>query len=304
MKRKMKKGKRWFAAILALALMLPAATAMAAPEQVTVSGRSMMHFVVDGVEYAPPEDQSGFFYDGGKYTYVPLRFVAHILGKDVSWDNAAKRVTISEPKNDEVRAEIEAYKKAQKVADSVIEAAGPVTWETLPIEVVPNVKYVIFGNEVQPAAETPGLMVNNRIFVPLRFVSENLGYQVGWDKTTLTIAIQVAEVDRIVNKYREMAEQIKGDTIDEAMAILKDLGLNAADVLMGRASEEQMAELRKVAAEWLPGLEQRLNDFIAEMKKELTDAEQPTLQADLLRKELENLLKTAKNILEVGGADS
>lgn len=294
----MKKGTRRLAALLALAaLLLPAAPAFAAPQPTAVTGESQMHFLVDGTEYAPPEDQvGGFFYDGG-YTYVPLRFVASILKKDVAWDGKNKRVSIFDPKSAEDLARIEAYLEERKVADSAIEPAGPAARSVLPIDVVPDVKYEFNGVPAAPGDKTPGLMIDNRIYVPMRFIAEHLGYRVNWDRATFTIAVDIADVDRIVKHYRELAEAIKGDTLEEARAILRELGLQETDVLLGRASEEKMAELGKIAEEWLSDIERQLDEFIEAMMNELKDAGQPTLQAELLRKELAGLIQLARNIL-------
>lgn len=294
----MGKARKMFAILLAAALLLPGTGALAA-EPVTVTGKSMMHFVVDGVEYAPPEDAvGGFFYDGGKYTYVPLRFVAYILKKDVSWDNESKQVSIFDPQSEEDLARIEAYLEERKVADSAIEPAGPAKADVLPIRVVPEVSYVFNGQPAKPGEETPGLMIDGSLYVPMRFITENLGYKLNWDSTTFTISADIADVDRIVRHYRELAETMKGDVMEEALGILQEMGIsNPVDVFLGRIGEEQMAGLLEIAAAFLPEVEERLDGLIGAMRAELEAIGQPTLLADQLYKELDHLLDQARKFL-------
>lgn len=300
----MGKLRKLAAIVLALALMMPVGQALAAGQPTKIMGKSMMHFVVDGIEYTPPEGAiGGFFYDNGKYTYVPLRFMAYILKKDVGWDNARKKVTVFDPKSEETLATIEAYLEERKVANSVIGPAAPLTSETIDILIVPNVTYEFNGVNVTPGKETPGLMINNSIYVPLRFVTENLGYRVDWDRTTLKISTEIAEVDRIVKHYREVAETKKDELTDEAFAILDDLGIDQLNVVRGNLTDEERAKLSEVAKEYLPDVERQLDELIGAMAKELQDINQPTLLAEQLRKELEKTLNLARTFLGNEGAN-
>lgn len=92
-------------------------------------------------------------------TMLPIRFVAEALGAQVDWDAAAQKVTI--------------------------------TRNTLLIEIYLNsdVAYVN-GQPVQ--LDSPAFAENNRTYLPLRFVAENLGAVVGWDASTQTVTIIAA----------------------------------------------------------------------------------------------------------------
>lgn len=303
----MNQARKWIALTMIVALLLAATPALAAGEPTRITGKSMMHFVVDGVEYAPPDGALGgfFYHNNGTHTYVPIRFVAYILKKDVQWNGQTRKVSVFDPKTEEDAARIEAYLAERAVSDALIEPVGPVTAEVLDVQVVPDVTYEFNDVKAEAGEHTPGLLIDGSIYVPIRFITENLGYKVSWDQATYTISTEIAEVDRIVNKYRELAETMKGDVIEEATGMLNELGItNPLDVLTGKVSEEQMAQLVEIGKDFLPEVEQQLNDLLAAMTQELVDLEQPTLLADQLHKELEGLLNLARNYLADGGADS
>lgn len=89
-------------------------------------------------------------------TMLPIRFIAEALGARVDWDAANQKVTI-------VR-------------------------DTLVIEIFlgSDVAYVN-GQPVQ--LDSPAFAENNRTYLPLRFVAENLGAVVDWDASTQTVTI-------------------------------------------------------------------------------------------------------------------
>ena len=89
-------------------------------------------------------------------TMLPIRFVAEALGARVDWDAASQKVTI--------------------------------TRDTLVIEIFLNsdVAYVN-GQPVQ--LDSPAFAENNRTYLPLRFVAENLGATVEWEQATQRVII-------------------------------------------------------------------------------------------------------------------
>lgn len=56
-------------------------------------------------------------------------------------------------------------------------------------------------NGVEKALDVGPKIVDSRVMVPLRFVSENLGLQIGWDKANLTAGIYYGDFDTIPNSY-------------------------------------------------------------------------------------------------------
>lgn len=99
-------------------------------------------------------------------TFVPVRFVGEQLGAAVGWDNETQRVSV------------------EKDGHRVEMAIGSDT-------------YYLDGEARQldaPAELTPSRDGNSRTMVPVRFVSEALGYQVEWDQARDLVVIVPASL--------------------------------------------------------------------------------------------------------------
>ena len=92
----------------------------------------------------------------GSRTMLPVRFVAEAFGAKVGWDGATSTATIS-------TSDVE-----------------------LKITIGANEAFVN-GNAV--ALDSPAFIENSRTYMPVRFVSENLGATVAWDGATSTATI-------------------------------------------------------------------------------------------------------------------
>ena len=111
--------------------------------------------VVDGLNHGI----FPFIYDGN--TYVPLRFVSESFGADVKWDQTAKAVTIDE-------------KSTQVI---------------MPID---TPKIIVNGED--RTAQAAAQMYGGRVFVPLREMSEAIGYHVFYDGDSGLIVISKDEL--------------------------------------------------------------------------------------------------------------
>ena len=98
------------------------------------------------------------FIDENGRTQVPVRFVSEALGAQVNWDSIAKKVTVT---------------FNSKKVSLTIGSKG----------------YEVDGQSFQ--MDTFALLVESRTFVPLRFVSEALGAEVVWEKSTKTVYINI-----------------------------------------------------------------------------------------------------------------
>ncbi|HJV45806.1 MAG TPA: GH25 family lysozyme [Bacillota bacterium] len=89
-------------------------------------------------------------------TMVPIRFIAESLGAEVSWNPATQTITISKP--------------------------GTLVVFTLGLDTA-----IVNGKTV--SLDVSAQLSSNRTFVPLRFISENLGMQVDFNPVTQSILL-------------------------------------------------------------------------------------------------------------------
>ncbi|MDP4133095.1 MAG: stalk domain-containing protein [Bacillota bacterium] len=94
----------------------------------------------------------------GNLTYIPVRGVFDAAGADIAWDSEARTVTV---KTDSSSVVVEIDNKQGRVNGRRVMMAGA------------------------PFIE------NGRTYIPLRFISESLGYKVTWDGATQTIGISL-----------------------------------------------------------------------------------------------------------------
>jgi hypothetical protein len=113
-----------------------------------------LRVVVNGNRINFPDAQP--FIDENGRTQVPVRFVSEALGADVGWDGKTKTVTIEQGRN--------------KI--------------TL---VVGKSDYTVNGKTME--MDTTVLLLEDRTFVPVRFVSEGLGANVEWNASIRTVYI-------------------------------------------------------------------------------------------------------------------
>ena len=92
-------------------------------------------------------------------TMIPIRTVSELLGSNVEWDAETKT------------AAIEGETKIVLTANSS----------------------VAFVNDSEVRVDMPVEIVDSRVYVPLRFVSENMGVTVDWDGATKTASISQGE---------------------------------------------------------------------------------------------------------------
>jgi len=113
--------------------------------------------IVDGKEQAldvPP------MIIGGR-TMVPLRFIGEALSAKIDWDNATRKVTYQ-------LGDLSAYFWIDKKEAMV--KIGSTYQKTIPMDAAPVIK-------------------NGRTLVPVRYVGEILGAEVGWEASTRTVTI-------------------------------------------------------------------------------------------------------------------
>jgi hypothetical protein len=90
-------------------------------------------------------------------TLIPIRFVTDALGGTVRWDDKERKVTVI---------------RGNKMVDLWVDQAD------------------LLVNGQRITAEVPPQIMNNLTVVPLRILSENLGWKVTWDGKTQQITLQ------------------------------------------------------------------------------------------------------------------
>lgn len=96
---------------------------------------------------------------------VPVRDIAEILGAKVNWDNRNKTATVVQSKM------------------------------SIEFTVGKDVAYIHRQDDFTGIPEkcrltAPAMTVNKTTFVPVRFMAERLGYEVGWENDTCTVVIK------------------------------------------------------------------------------------------------------------------
>lgn len=170
--------------VIALCIALPWGWVHAASQPTRIQVYyAPLQYNFDGTALAPPEGQRGFIYNNS--TYVPLRFVAYSLGLAVDWHADSYTVSVDEPDADE-QQQIEEYTAARRT-----KLTGAVMSEPLvPIQIqayAEQVTYRFHGQVYAPPAELPGFIIENILYVPLRFFAESAGRQLEWDAKTYTV---------------------------------------------------------------------------------------------------------------------
>lgn len=94
-------------------------------------------------------------------TLVPMRFLFEQMGAEVAWDEATQSATAS-----------------------VLTGEGTPRSVTFAID-----KTTATVNGITAVMDVPVRLINNQTFVPLRFLSENLGYTVDWDEAANTAIV-------------------------------------------------------------------------------------------------------------------
>ncbi len=103
-------------------------------------------------------------------TLVPMRFLFEQMGAEVTWDEANQAATASVPVTTEQEIRTFGLAEEKSVTFSVNNTTATVNGATATMDV-------------------PARLINDQTFVPLRFLSENLGYTVDWDEATNTAII-------------------------------------------------------------------------------------------------------------------
>ncbi len=122
-------------------------------------GNNTVTSVKDGEESFKEIDVAPFIDDGR--TMIPLRGLLEEMGAEITWDAAKKKIGIT---TDKVKIELQIMNDLCYVTDA---------------------KY----GRVRYTLDVPPIIKDSRTFIPVRFITEQLGYKVTWDGETQTVKI-------------------------------------------------------------------------------------------------------------------
>lgn len=163
---------------LAMMMLSSLWTAAASAATTTIKTKTQpVQLKFDGQSLKLPEGQYAFIYEGR--TYVPIRYISYALQKTVNWDGAT--ATVSEP----TEKELEALKKHLQSATSGTQKPQA----SVEITIQPVKAKLVFDGKaaVLPAGQSL-YGYKGSIYAPIRFLSESVGTQIGYDAVTKTVS--------------------------------------------------------------------------------------------------------------------
>lgn len=162
----------------AVLLGLSSITSASAAEKTVNMQPVSVQMSFDGTALQPPAGQYVFSYRGT--VYVPVRFVANALQKQVTWDAKHTRINVSEP----TAAQLAEIRKALAAAKPA--AAAEVFGK--PVGVTPiRAAYVFNGAGKEVPEGQFSFTHQGTVYVPMRFVAEATGSQIRWDAKAKSI---------------------------------------------------------------------------------------------------------------------
>jgi hypothetical protein len=133
--------------------------------------------IFDGRELKLPDKQYSFVYD--QRVYVPVRYISYALLKNVGWDG--KQVTVTEP-SDEGREKLR--KHLEQASEGTTKPQASVKLSVTPLQA----KLVFDGKEKKLPAGQEVFNYNGSLYVPIRFLAESVGTEIGWDAKSKTVS--------------------------------------------------------------------------------------------------------------------
>ncbi|KEO82831.1 copper amine oxidase N-terminal domain-containing protein [Tumebacillus flagellatus] len=138
------------------------------------------------------------------HLYVPARFVAENMGAAVSWDEATQTVSFQSGKGS----------KAEQGAGSFYKS-GPIAAQTQ------EVHFVFNGQEKTLDSGYAALSYQDHVYVPARFVAENLGALVQWGEHEALVNVAYLEGADGLSWLKSFAENHPGELISGLKAGVK-----------------------------------------------------------------------------------
>ncbi len=215
---KMKK----YAVAMAMAAMLAtmAVPAIAAPAQL----RSDFSIVVDGkdTDFKTSSGQAAYpiLYNGS--TYLPLRAIGELMGKNVNWDQSTKTIDISGS-----RTSVSSDKDNPNIGIKNIDVKERKDF-IIKVDGTEKTFYSVTGKRVYP------VLYNGSTYLPLRAVGELMGKEVLWDSKNKMVTLKggndVTDTDTTTKPVTPPSINTQITAEDAKQIALQHAGLTAAKV--------------------------------------------------------------------------
>lgn len=172
-----------------------ALTALAAPLQASAAQHEIAVYL-DGkrMEFeSPPQLING-------NTMVPMRAIFESLGAEVKWDEKTRTVTAVKP--------------------------------GVTVQLTIGKQEAIKNGQVIKLSASPQI-INNTTFVPLRFVSEELGTKVGWINQPQTVTISTSELTKFLITHIRDGDTLEGIFLDgsEKKEVIRLIGVDTPETV-------------------------------------------------------------------------
>ncbi|MDD3394590.1 MAG: stalk domain-containing protein [Anaerotignum sp.] len=151
-------------------------------------------------------------------TYLPLRAIGEVMGKNVNWDETTKTITLSGNREQTTESMDAVATEPQEVMVQVQERGDFL----ITIDGVTNEFKTAAGDKINP------IVYNGSTYLPLRAIGQIMGKEVAWDNATKKVTL--APSDSTVTDADSF-------TTEEAV----DTDLEQADIGMGKAKEIAVA---------------------------------------------------------------
>ncbi|MGN1318015.1 MAG: copper amine oxidase N-terminal domain-containing protein [Lachnospirales bacterium] len=172
-------------------------------------------------------------------TLVPFRAVGEALGAEVDWDGATKTVSFE---NEMVAVEF-------AIGGDTLTATDKATGVSVDVDV-----------------DVPAKIINDRTMVPVRVVSENLGFDVAWDQDTKTVTVTGEAIEETTEESTE--------TTTEEVSVEESTEVSTEEV--SEESTEEVSEETTVEEVSEEATEEETEEVSEETTVEETTVEETT----------------------------
>lgn len=221
------------AAVAALLVSTTTVISIAGDDKHAAQTRPDITIVIDGEEtwFKSATGESIYPILYNDTTYLPLRSIGEIMGKNVNWDESTKTITISGQRTD--------YSDTSKKTNA--------DRENIEIEVRDDFNIIIDGTKCTfkdaNGKTVYPILWEGSTYLPIRSIGDIMGSSVGWNDDTKTVTLTSETTVTDADTFNQTAQTTTGTdgliTLDSAKAAAaKDAGAAVSDVTFIKAYKE------------------------------------------------------------------